>query len=295
MGWTVTGSLDEFTAAAGAFLARRPVEHSVFLTVTSVLRRNGLNAYGGPPLFGWHRAQDGTAESGAAQDGTAGEKAVEAVFLCTPPFPPLLSRGTPGAARELAGVLDGPLYGVRGESGTVREFAAAWRERTGARTRADRETRLHRLGRLVPPDPAPPGRARVAGPGDRELLLRWQEGFFQDIGQEDHLGERLLDDALAHGGRTLWEVGGEPVAMAGTTPPEDGAVRVVSVYTPPELRGRGYAGAATAAVSRAALDAGASHVLLFTDLANPVSNRLYARLGYVPVEDQLSLVLEPAP
>jgi predicted GNAT family acetyltransferase len=183
---------------------------------------------------------------------------------------------------------------VRGESGVVREFAAAWGELTGARARTEQETRLHRLGTLVPPTPAPPGRARVAGPADRELLLGWQEGFFRDVGQRDHGGARLLDDALAQGGRTLWEVDGEPVAMAGSTPPEGGAVRVVSVYTPPGLRGRGYAGAATAAVSRAALDSGASAVLLFTDLANPVSNRLYARLGYVPVEDQLSVVFEPA-
>jgi predicted GNAT family acetyltransferase len=283
MGWTITGSLEEFTAGAGVFLGWRPVENSVLLTVSSLLRRNGPDAYGGPPLFGWRSAADGT---------------VEAAFLCTPPWPPLLTRGTPRAARELAAALHErlaePLPGVRGESGTAREFAAAWRERTGARARAGQEMRLHRLGTLVPPEPAPPGRARVAGPADRELLLGWQEGFFRDIGRRDHGGERLLDDALAHGGRTLLEVGGEPVAMAGSTPPEDGAVRVVSVYTPPELRGRGYAGAVTAAVSRAALAAGASEVLLFTDLANPVSNRLYARLGYVPVEDHLSLVFEPA-
>jgi predicted GNAT family acetyltransferase len=66
-------------------------------------------------------------------------------------------------------------------------------------------------------------------------------------------------------------------------------VRVAPVYTPPEHRGRGYAAAATAVVSRAALDAGAREVLLYTDLANPTSNRLYARLGYRPVEDRVVL------
>ncbi|WP_414720773.1 GNAT family N-acetyltransferase, partial [Streptomyces sp.] len=59
-------------------------------------------------------------------------------------------------------------------------------------------------------------------------------------------GERALDEAIAHGGRTLWEAGGEPVATAGTTPPQDGAVRVVAVCTPERQRGRGYAGAVTA-------------------------------------------------
>jgi predicted GNAT family acetyltransferase len=60
----------------------------------------------------------------------------------------------------------------------------------------------------------------------------------------------------------------------------------MAVYTPRELRGRGYAGAVTTVVSRAALDAGAVDVVLFTDLANATSNALYQRLGYRPVEDR---------
>jgi predicted GNAT family acetyltransferase len=70
-------------------------------------------------------------------------------------------------------------------------------------------------------------------------------------------------------------------------------VRVGPVYTPPELRRRGYAAAVTAAISRAALDAGASAVLLFTDLANATSNALYQRLGYRPVEDRIELSFSP--
>ena len=45
----------------------------------------------------------------------------------------------------------------------------------------------------------------------------------------------------------------------------------------------------TAAVSQAALDAGAAQVVLFTDLANATSNALYERLGYRPVEDRTEL------
>jgi RimJ/RimL family protein N-acetyltransferase len=70
------------------------------------------------------------------------------------------------------------------------------------------------------------------------------------------------------------------------TRPSAGQVRVGPVYTPPGLRGKGYAGAVTCAVSQAARDAGASRVLLFTDLANLTSNGLYQRLGYEPVEDR---------
>jgi predicted GNAT family acetyltransferase len=78
--------------------------------------------------------------------------------------------------------------------------------------------------------------------------------------------------------------------MAGASRLIARSVRVAPVYTPPGLRGHGYAGAATAAVSQAALDAGADEVLLFTDLANPTSNALYQRLGYRPVDDRTVVI-----
>ncbi|HEY2550873.1 MAG TPA: GNAT family N-acetyltransferase [Streptosporangiaceae bacterium] len=65
------------------------------------------------------------------------------------------------------------------------------------------------------------------------------------------------------------------------------------VYTPPALRGHGYGGAATAAVSQAALDH-RQQVVLFADLANRTSNALYQRLGFVPVEDRVGLTFHDA-
>ncbi len=77
--------------------------------------------------------------------------------------------------------------------------------------------------------------------------------------------------------------------MAGHTREVAGMVRVAPVYTPPGLRTRGYAAAVTAAVSRAVRDAGATDVVLFTDLDNPTSNALYQRLGYRPIHDRVRL------
>ncbi|WGP13291.1 GNAT family N-acetyltransferase [Streptomyces sp. SH5] len=78
-------------------------------------------------------------------------------------------------------------------------------------------------------------------------------------------------------------------AVAGRTRMLAGTVRVTSVYTPPEFRGRGYGAAVTAESSRAALAKGAAEVLLFTDLANPTSNGVYLRIGYEPVADRVQL------
>ena len=85
---------------------------------------------------------------------------------------------------------------------------------------------------------------------------------------------------------TFWEPpDGTPVAMAAATSMVAGMVRVDPVYTPAHLRGRGYAGAVTAEVSKAALAAGATDVVLFADPANPTSNALYQRIGYVPLTE----------
>jgi predicted GNAT family acetyltransferase len=71
--------------------------------------------------------------------------------------------------------------------------------------------------------------------------------------------------------------------------PQSGMSRIGPVYTPPESRGHGYGSAVTAAASQFALAHGAEHVLLFTDLANPVSNSIYQQIGFVPVADALDV------
>ena len=272
MGWHTTTSADDFLATAGEFLRSRPVENTVPLTVAMTLRDRGLHYFAPEdPLFGWHIADDGK---------------VDGALLQTPPYPLLLTTVPAGTMPDLAELLsDRPLPGVNGLTADAEAFAEAWRSRTGSRIVPGRQSRLFRLDELTPPAP-PPGRPRVAGPSDRDLLIAWFEAFATDIGEERRGIEELVDDGLSHGGLTLWEVDGTPAAMAGVTRPETGMVRVMAVYTPPELRGRGYGGAVTTAVTRVALDAGAEEVVLFTDLANPTSNALYQRLGYRPVEDR---------
>jgi predicted GNAT family acetyltransferase len=82
----------------------------------------------------------------------------------------------------------------------------------------------------------------------------------------------------------VWDDGG-PRAMAATARPTPGGIAVNSVFTPPAGRGRGYATALVAALSRRMLADGRRFCVLFTDLANPTSNAIYARIGYRPVRD----------
>lgn len=275
MAWTVTADVDAFEAAAGDFLRSRPAEHTVLLTITETLRARGLHVYGHvDPVFGWWTGGGG----------------VEGAFLRTPPHPLLLARTPPPAAAALAAVLAEAGHappGINADAESADAFAAEWGRRTGAAAEVHRRTRLYRLEALVDPRDPVPGRARVAGPADRDLLIDWYEAFGRFLGEElAHAGEEV-DAVLGHGGMVLWEVDGTAVSMAGRTRPSAGVVRVAPVYTPEALRGRGYGGAATTATTRAALDEGAAEVVLFTDLANSTSNALYQRLGYRPVEDRV--------
>lgn len=148
--------------------------------------------------------------------------------------------------------------------------------------------RLYQLGELVTPDPWPAGAATVASSADRAVVMSLHDGFAAETGQSGSAA-RLVDDRLGEGQLLLWEVAGRPAAMAGVTAVLCGVARVGPVYTPPELRSRGYGAAVTAAITRLAIERGARSVVLFTDLANPTSNSIYQRLGYRPVEDRVVL------
>jgi uncharacterized protein len=69
-------------------------------------------------------------------------------------------------------------------------------------------------------------------------------------------------------------------------------VRIGPVYTPPELRGRGYATSLAAEVSRRRLAAGRRFCFLYTDLANPTSNAIYERIGYRRVCESAEILFD---
>jgi hypothetical protein len=62
-------------------------------------------------------------------------------------------------------------------------------------------------------------------------------------------------------------------------------VAVAFVYTPPAHRRQGYATSCVAELTQRQLETGAEFCCLYTDLANPTSNSIYAKIGYRPVCD----------
>lgn len=264
MRFVITHDSGEFAERVGDFLSARIERH--LLAIVLLDARRGRYDGAGPFAVGFD-------ERGV----------VCAAALRTPPRQMLVTELDDGPAGELveAWLADDPLLpGVAGPTATVRAIAAAWSRRTGGTTRCRMRQAMHALSEVTDPPRPATGRLRQATAGDRDLLVGWQNAFATDVGVGAFVdAARSIDARLARGGQFVWDDGG-PVSMVGHAQPVAGVVRIGPVYTPPELRGRGYASSAVADVSRFALAGGAQRCALNTDLANPTSNRIYASIGY---------------
>ena len=294
-----------FLAVAGEHLAAEPVLNTVVATVAereareAAVRqtldepRPGTTAATGAPPHWYVVAREADAVVGAAMR--------TAPFA---PYPLFLLPMPTEAAVLLAAALHArgeETTGANGALPATRTFADETARLTGGDVRVSMHTRLFELGELAPPPP-PPGLLRPVTEDEAGLALEWFHAFHRDADEQagrppgdGHAGEDGfdLDDMLVriHGGRVwFWDDGG-PVHLTGANAPAYGVARVGPVYTPKENRGRGYAAAGVAEVSRRLLATG-SRACLFTDQANPTSNRLYESLGYRPVVDMANLRVE---
>jgi RimJ/RimL family protein N-acetyltransferase len=205
------------------------------------------------------------------------------------PWPPYLAPMPAEAAVAVADALSdvaGEVPGINGEERAVLTALARWQQQhPSTQVASTRGVRLYRLDRLVVP--AVPGVARPASSDDVDLIVSWSYAFAQQTDTPAHDIDRLVRHRLAtpDGGYVVWTVDGEPVSLAGFKPPSHGVARIGPVFTPAENRGHGYGSAVTAAASSRLTDSGADEVVLFTDLGNPTSNKIYTAIGYAPVRD----------
>ncbi len=177
-----------------------------------------------------------------------------------------------------------------GISGPVEIADAAASAFPGRRIRERMAMRLFRLDELSPPHDVP-GSARPASAEDRAQIVAWFKAFTAEAGGILGDVEGVVDEILRSGAHWLWIDGDRPVALASRRSVEGGSARIGPVYTPPGERGRGYGSAATSAATRDVLDLGAVPVL-FTDLDNPTSNKIYQTLGYDAVEDRAVIIFD---
>ncbi len=270
-GWDVAS----FAAAAGPVLEADPVRHTLALTVLD----RWAGGAGKPALLLTVRRRGAVVGLALREHGRP---------VLVSALPPALAAAV--VARALA--VDPRPAGAAGPVPEAEAHAAAHAAATGAGVEVAMRQRLFRLVALAPPV-AVPGNCRLAGPSDVDLLARWQADFLAEavgaLGPSDDPRPGIVEALAGGAGYVLWERDGEPRAYAVARRPVAGMARIGPVYTPPEHRGRGHGSAVTAAATAWAQRAGAREVCLFTDLANPVSNAIYPRLGYRPVHDAVEL------
>jgi predicted GNAT family acetyltransferase len=212
---------------------------------------------------------------------------IVAVALRTPPHDLMcttLPSPTASLATELIEVWlarDPDVMGVGAEPRTARAIAAAWVGRTGGESRLGVRMAMHAATTIEDPPRPVAGRLRVAVVDERDRMVHWWHAFYAEA-EPGHRGDARpavaarIDDGTLY----VWEDGDEPVSLIGARLTGNGYGWIGPVYTPPERRRCGYAGAGVAAASRRLLHAGASRCMLFTDLDNPTSNKIYHELGY---------------
>jgi len=283
----------QFLAAAGDYLAADPVVSTVVTTMAHRSLSEQANGIAQPDRDWWLMVRD---ESGAV----VGAGMRTAPFA---PYPPFLLPMPDEAAVALAHVLHErgeEVPAINGALPTVELCAAELTRLGGGRVEVGQHTRLHELGELVWPAPVPGGLA-VATEDDAELVTEWFGAFMGDADEQagrprGASAHEVPDDEemlrrLQAGRLWFWvDETGQRVHLTGANPPSFGVARIGPVYTPPAQRGRGWASNAVAAVSHR-MRADGTRVCLFTDQANPTSNKIYTTLGYRPVVDMANLVI----
>lgn len=197
------------------------------------------------------------------------------------------------AARALSGH---PLAGIIGEAAQVAALRSALGLDGAATTLDSVEPHfaldLHDL--RIPDTARLSLRPLSAAP--RDLVTRWREGYGREtLGWGDDVPVQAEADVaaqLAAGRHRALFRGADPVAVTGFNAQVDDVVQVGGVWTPRDLRNRGFARAAVALHLVEAQEAGAARAILFA--ASGAAARAYRALGFQRVGD-FALLLFAAP
>ena len=178
------------------------------------------------------------------------------------------------------------LDGVTGPARSADDFALSWSKLSRVEPTLSMRLRIHETRKVVDSDlPAAPGHLRPATPADRALLTAWTEVFVSDARIAEPVDVSLVvEDAIKRGRLHVWE-DAKPVSMAAWTGKTPSGVRINFVYTPRDLRGKGYGTACVKALTRQQLEQGNAFCWLYTDVSSAFSPNIFKRIGYWPVSD----------
>ena len=261
-----------FLGVARPLLSEREAEYGLMLAIGSAWARRGGFPSGSQVYVA-------TVDSASGPDAAA---------LMTVPNNVIVTNASAGAVTALVedlGQAELPVPGVHAPTKTAEAFAGAWNRTRGISSQLTKTLRIHELTRVMAV-PSTPGQFRPAQEAELEQLATWFEALWTEAGG-GLAGQTGMKVARHNFG--LPNMGDGPLEV--DVPSTCYSSRVgrradeAGVETPPEHRGRGYATSCVAALSARLLAEGRRFCFLFTDAANPTSNAIYQRIGYVPVAE----------
>jgi len=182
--------------------------------------------------------------------------------------------------------------GVMSEKSLAETFARAYAGKHGINYKINKNQRIYELTEVTAEIPKI-GIVRLATKKDMSFLPYWTAGFNSDcFGDLFSTGDNIDDYLYRLSGLYILEDDGMPVTMAKISRELQTVCVVGMVYTPPYFRKKGYATSCVAAVSQFGLDKGFKKCVLYTDLANPISNSIYMKIGYKPICDSIEIRFE---
>lgn len=258
--------------AIDAYLAER-ADTCMFLR--SNLRAVGLRWDGGRYQAQYALAWDGDAVVGVIGHAWNGMLLIQS----DAPVAALVTEVVRHSGRTVAG-FSGPIEQVR----TAREALGL----AEARAQLDDDETLMALAldRLVIPPALARGavRARPGTASDRATIAGWRAAYLVELNgsppgaETESAAARWFDAALAETNLWVAEHDGAPVALTSFNARLPDRVQVGGVFTPPALRGRGYARAVVAASLLDARAAGVERAILFTPRADALA--AYRAIGF---------------
>ena len=179
--------------------------------------------------------------------------------------------------------------GIMAEKSLAEMFAQACSLKQGINYTTNKNQRIYELSHVNNKIPSI-GTVRLATEKDMSFLPYWMKGFDSDCFGETFATSGNISGYLSRIDRLyILEDDGMPVTMAKISRELQSVCVVGLVYTPPYFRGKGYATSCVAAVSQICLDKGYKKCVLYTDLANPISNSIYMKIGYKPICDSTEI------
>ena len=182
--------------------------------------------------------------------------------------------------------------GVMTEKTLAERFAQAYCAAKNLKYKVTQNQRVYELTRVNSDIPLI-GSLRLSRESDMAFMPYWTEHFnYECFGTGIEKWDlKSYESCIMSKYIYILEDNGIPVSTARLSREMRSVIGMSMVYTPPYFRNKGYASSCVAQVSQAALDRGFTKCALYTDLANPVSNSIYQKIGYVPVCDSLQIAI----